>query len=572
MIITFAAFSSNAESAPPARTQKPGQNSTPLAKAQAAYTQGNFDEAIKNYRKHLRSYRADFNTWNLLGTAYYHTGQAEKALEYLRYAAPRTTQRSHNAYYQGLAYLALNKLRLARQRLQTAANFNDEFGEKAAYELAVIEFNARQKDAATYWVKFYQQRYAKGPNAKTIDEMALRLNSEQMTMTYKGNDKVDMDDALYRYHSWSLSPRTHYWLAQLGYEYANGSEQNPVPGGGLTTGTYEDQALLARAGIGIGPVRKDQYTSWAGYHYNQRWVTDTNRLLDYFEAPTDIEYLPYRADVMERRHQVLGEVTADVHPMATVGAFAKIEFARVGSTYFPSPEDQDLRKVFRMSDSTLIVPWARFNYMKRYQTDVHLYLRKELNEDMPESSNKTYNIFDDGEKAMSLGVNQRVDLPEYKLWLNFSLFRYEFIYNDTWFDFTRLGFAGAANYEFYRNFFVRGLLATYSDDYKVPRLKQFSCSYVPDATGGDAPSTSPLQCQRKDTGLIYQAGIYWNYTQFYQLSSVVTFTENRNSQQKIFDRTKFGVVIMGSMAFPNITGTIQRAEKFSDVIETKETD
>lgn len=562
-------LSSNAESAKRAQKSPPAN---PLQKAQVAYTQGDFDDAIKNYRAYLRANRGDFNAWNMLGTAYYHTGQVNLALEYLKYAAPRTTQRAHNFFYQGLCQLALGRQRTAKQKFQSAAYFNDEYGVKAAFELATLEYNARQKDAAVYWTTFYQQKFASGPHIKAINEMATNLREGKFGPPVPGNEKVERDEALFKYHSWSLSQRPHYWFAQLGYRYANGTEQNPDLRKGVVTSPNEDQALLINGGVGIGPVRKDQYSTWAGYHYNQSWVTDSGRLADYLESPTDIEYLPYRADIMERRHQLLGEVSADIAPYGSVGAFAKVEFARVGSSYFPSPEEQDLRKVFRMSDSTLLVPWAQISYLQRYQTSLHLYMRKELNDDIPEYSNKTYNLFDEGDKAISLGINQRANFPEYKLWANLAIFRYEFIYNDTWFDFTRLGFTASAEYEFYRGLFVHGLIGTYTDSYQVPRLKQVACSYLPADNPASNDSGVPLNCMRKDTGLIYQGGIYWNYNDFYRLSGLVTFTENRNPQQKIFDRTKLGFLGMATIAFPESRKVIERTDRYTDTIGYKDAD
>ena len=76
------------------------------ALGRAKFTQKKYDEAIDLFRKHLRRAPKDYNVWNQLGAAYYHTGQPRKALRYLKHVEKTTTEKSYNYYYQGLCYLA----------------------------------------------------------------------------------------------------------------------------------------------------------------------------------------------------------------------------------------------------------------------------------------------------------------------------------------------------------------------------------------------------------------------------------------------------------------------------------
>ena len=51
--------------------------------ASVALSSKKYDQAIKILRAHLKKNPKDYNTWSILGVAYYHTGQARQSLKYL---------------------------------------------------------------------------------------------------------------------------------------------------------------------------------------------------------------------------------------------------------------------------------------------------------------------------------------------------------------------------------------------------------------------------------------------------------------------------------------------------------
>jgi len=171
-----------------------------LGKAQAEFSKQNYDEAVNLYRKHLRAYKTDYNAWNQLAAAYYHTGLPRRALRYFKQVEKKTTDRSHNYYYQGLCYEALELPDQARAYLQSAAQVADEYGSRATFELASLEYNARDRDKAGFWLNQYLARYPGGVYRSRATQMVQSLQTGLWIPNIRGVEKPDMEKALYRYN------------------------------------------------------------------------------------------------------------------------------------------------------------------------------------------------------------------------------------------------------------------------------------------------------------------------------------------------------------------------------------
>jgi len=160
--------------------------------------------------------------------------------------------------------------------------------------------------------------------------------------------------------------------------------------------------------------------------------------------------------------------------------------------------------------------------------------------------------------------------PDYKLDTNIEVFRYEFIYNDYWLDYTREGAIVSAEYEVLPRWYATGLIGMYDDKYQLGRLKFGSCSNKPAASAGGEVSSAPVQCLRTDSGLMYQGGAYWNWTQFSRLSATFLVVTNSNAKQKEFASRKQSLNISFSMAFPSVKRVDRFVNRFADSAFTKE--
>lgn len=562
----------------------------PSALAQGSYAaagrqkfnERKYDEAVDLFRKHLRRAPSDYSTWNQLGAAYFHTGQPRKALRYLKQVERLTSDKSYNYYYQGLCFLASEQPDKAQEYFQfIALKFTDEYGSRATFEMASIEYNLENASRAYYWAQLYLQRYPNGVYRSAAMNIMQLASQGDFSKKFDGVEKPDIERALFKYNKLSLSPKPHYWLLDIGSQYIDIAGQEPDPKGGIKPRNSNSMAAIVNASIGAGPLRQGDMTVFGGYNYRQKWNTDTDRISTYGEDFTDISYFPLRGDLLERRHQFYGDFRRDIGKGFFYGIFGRYELARIGSTVFPGPDDAELRKVLSISDTSLFIPWIGAAYNGNMRTLLYLYMRKEINSDSPEHSNKTYDLgisssSGGGQPILSFGISHDIELPKSKTNLNIEMFRYEFIYNDYWLDYKRNGFFASADHELLPRWFIYGLFGYYRDEYILPRLKLKPCGTQPNPTtaGGQTPGNNipsrANECSRNDTGTLIQAGVWWNWTQFQRFSADLQMVENKNPAQQEFEESRLLIQFQYTMAFPSVKRVTRFVNRYADTAFTKE--
>jgi hypothetical protein len=533
--------------------------------AQEEFVKGNYDLSIKNYQLHLKKNRKDFDVWNELAASFYHTGVPDKALGILKKVATRTTQKSYNNYYQGLCYQALENIKLARIHFTRGAAYNDEYASRSIFELATIEYNKGNGRNAQYWLYQYRTRFPQGVYIILVGNMEKSLQTGILLKGISGNKKPDMEQALYKYNRLSLSETPHFWYFQLGFEAREGLQADPAPDqkSGIKNQEFGEQELVINTGIGVGPIRSKNATTYVGYNYKQNWITNFDRIQVYMDDPGDFSYFPFRPDLLERRHQFFADFGLNLPKQTFIGIYGEQEFKRIGSELFKGPDDfEGGSKVQNVSRTVTLIPRAGINYLQNFQTLVFIFMRKELNEEAPEFSNKTYSLFNK-ETVLSYGLSHRMGFDEIGLNINLDIFRFDFIYNDQWLDYTRTGFIFAMEYEFISNFKVGVSGTYYSDLYQVAPLKQNSCTFT-QASGNNAAATEPQRCQRVDTGTIYSAGLQWNYSTFQNFSLKYIMSENKNPDQAVYNRTEATYYFMYTLAFPGTDRVFRLINKFSE--------
>jgi tetratricopeptide (TPR) repeat protein len=535
-----------------------------LKRAQAEFAAENYDRAIALYRQYLRNNRQHWDVYSQIGAAYYHAGLPRKGLSYLNRVAKMAQQKSFNYLYQGLSYDVLGRKDLAQRFWLSASAVPDVYGGQAAFELAALEYNSRNMARANQWLNFYLTRHPTGPHVKQAQQMLMNLREGRFTGPVEGIKRPDLEAAVFRYNSWSLFDRPHFWSMQLGYQLDFGTQKNPDNDVGIRAVQYQDQGILTNASLGFGPIRSGNAEGVAGYSYRQGWMTDTERVLEFFEDPTNISYQPFQLDLMERRHQLFGDYRRIFGDHFLMGVYGTFEYMSSGSRF---SGDSILAQVLDVAETTLLVPWVGVTYLQNFSTLFYLYLRKELNSDAPEYSNKTYQLFGEA-PAASAGLSHYMGFPKYRLDLSVELFQYEFIYNDYWLDFSRLGGIFRLRYEFLRNFFVHGFAGFYNDEYKVPVLKHGSCEFTPESRSSGDPR--PKQCPRNDQGMLYQAAVYYNWSPSFRLDLSYTHVANASPSQEVYDRTSNIVLFTATMAFPTVERALRYTNRFTEVLFRKD--
>ena len=149
----------DAKSAPePSQTRSIAPTNT-IQAARAEFAKGQWDTAITLYRRHLRAVPNDYQAWNQLAAAYYHSGQVRSALNTLQRLQRNSPDRSFNYFYQGMCLAVLSGDKSALKHWEFAAYWQDEFGARATYELGAAHYRAGDDGKAKQWLTTYIQKF-----------------------------------------------------------------------------------------------------------------------------------------------------------------------------------------------------------------------------------------------------------------------------------------------------------------------------------------------------------------------------------------------------------------------------
>lgn len=555
-----------------------GNAATILQNARNQFTTLNFDKAIESYKAYLRILPHDYAAWGQLGAAYYHAGQPRRAQQTLQRVEQLTPERSYNYYYQGLCFSLLGMEKVAQRYWEYAGWFNDESGSKATIELAVSVYKEKEDAKAKYLASSYLQRFPQGSQKAIAQSIIQSLESGKRLDAIQADERPDPDLTLYKYNRLSLFNVPHFWSIQTGILSDEAQGYQPSESGALDQKEEGNYAFLVNASLGIGPIRKKYATAFAGYSYRQHWDTDLDVLTNWFSDPFNLQAFPIRGDLLERSHQLFGDIRRQFTDQLFLGAYARVDYQRAGSSFFPSPDDNDLRIVVSMTDTTMLIPWLGWAWTDDQRSLAYLYIRKEIHNNSPDHSNKTYDFTGDtGERAISFGLSHSMEFPAWQLSGSIEAFQYEFIFNDFWLDYTRKGAILGADYIIWKGLGVNAAVGFYEDGYKLPRIKQGDCS-----SNGGIPTSNPSslkladdnpvsKCNRSDSGTLMQAGVYWSQNANLRFSGSYLMVEN-SSGMKEYSESRNVIRFDVTWAFPGVKRVSRMTDRFADIAFTKDTD
>jgi tetratricopeptide (TPR) repeat protein len=553
------------------RSSPQAQGMALLQKARDEFAKGNFDIVINTYQKYLRLNPRDYVAWGKLGAAYYHAGQPRKAQKTLQRIERYDPERSYVYYYQGMCFSLIGMESTAQKYWEYAGWFPDEYGGKATLELAVSTYKGKEYPKARFLAASYLRRF---PNATTGKDVALKilksLESNTPLDDIKAEDRPDPEMAIFKYNNWSLFKSPHFWLVQLGAINAVSSGYEPTDTGEIGSRESELSAFLVNSSLGLGPIREKYATAFAGYSYRQKWNIESDAFSNWLSDFTNLQMFPLRGDQLERTHQFFGDVRRQFLDQLYAGTYARLEYSRIGSSFFPSPDDENLKVVISTTDAQLLIPWVGWSWDETMRTLFYFYFKKEIHNNSPDHSNKSWSFGqDDTDFAMSYGLTHVMDLPQYQLGLNFEVFQNEFIFNDYYLDYTRKGGIIGVDYNVWKNLNTFAAYGMYQDNYKLPRLKQGDCGSQGAKSTGDTPTVN--LCTRSDTGTLMQVGLYWNYSANLRFTGSYQMVEN-SSVMKEFSESANTIRLDATWAFPGVKRVSRMMDRFADLAFTKDTE
>ncbi|MEZ4743273.1 MAG: hypothetical protein R3B45_12650 [Bdellovibrionota bacterium] len=555
----------------------PASNTTLLVKANNAFTDKEYDKAIKLYRKIIRKNKKDYNAWNNLAASYFHSGLPRRALRYFKYTENKTNLKSFNYFYQGLCYDALEMRSKARIYFKKAAHYLDSYGARSMFELGVTDYQRKKKEKAAHWLNLYVQRFPRGKYYQDALYILQSIRQGRHLKEVKGIERPNMNDALYKYNKLSLYPIPHYWATQIGFESNDIELQEKNDDGTFHKRQDSQQFILANAGIGVGPIQKAKGTVWAGYTYRQFWGTNTDRINTYFDDPGDFEYQPFRPDLLERHHQLYTDARIELPWKLFAGAYGRLEYARIGSRLYTGPEIQSIDpSVLEISNTSLLIPWIGYAWTPNMRTIAYAYFRKEVNLESPEFSVQSYTFQADSSEQVpiSLGLKHHASIPKYNLDIEAEAYSYNFIANDPWLDFNKLGGSLSIEHQIMPRLYINAKGGYYQDSYALEILRIGTCDKKVDITTGDQDNANSenrqfQSCKRTDGGYSIKLGAHWNYSQFHRIEGNFTIIDNSNPNQPEFDSHQTTYMLIATMAFPSVTRVDRIINRFADNTFTK---
>ncbi|MBP9706655.1 MAG: hypothetical protein KBD78_03365 [Oligoflexales bacterium] len=488
----------------------------------------------------------------LMAAAYFHIGLPIRALYFLKRCEKTSLTPSYNAYYQGMSFYFLEKLPTAKALLSRASQYSDLYASNALFELAIIEYHQKEFNQAANGFRMYLAKYPNGPYAQKAMTGLKSIQRRVYLRHLFGIAYPNADIATFKYNPLSLFDFQHFWLLGIATGYTESHEKDPVSsnGGGvlLKNTAALDYFLETQASFGIGPFTSTSNVVFAGYNYRQRWLTTPDRVQLYFEDITDFEYFLYRPDLLVRTHEFYLDYSRELFTDLFVGAYTKIGYTRMGSSFLTTPEDTEIQKSITIGQSQLLMPWVRSPINDYIDVMIYAYLNKNLNEEAPEFSHKTFE-FGGNSPSISFGGRGIFNYPAISLKLNLEIFRFNYTYNDYWLDSRKEGVLVEAENEFLPSWHLKGSLGMYGDTYSVQQLKAGPCQSQETRRSN---SDRPTPCWRTDQGFFYSAELYWNYTNFTRYAISYEFLENKNPNLTQFDQNIQTLTFSANIAFPDV--------------------
>lgn len=535
-----------------------------LKQAREAFKAENYDLAITLYQKYLAKRKKRYDVWAQLAAAYFHTGLADKCLSIMKRYRKRIRIRSYRDYYVGLAHKFLGNDDLASKAFTQASRARDPYGERALFELGLLAYHRRDLDRAEDVFINYARNYPRGRYSREVLKLSRSIEFGRYLKDIRGVLPKNPELAVYKYNSLSLSPEPpHYWAIELGGLLSLRTAQDAT-NEGLKSRSDVNQGLVVDGAIGLGPIRNGKTVSTAGYRYQQRWLSTTDRIDTFLADPTDIELQPFQTDLLQRTHSLHGDVTYKPVDVFGLGLYTRLEFVRIGSAVSLQSEEVDpvpLDEALSIRSTSLFVPWVGLFYADNFFTKAYLYFRKEINDDSTALSNKTFELIDEP-FTLSFGFTQGLGFPEVNTFASLDLFVYEFIYNDFLEDYQRIGGLARIETEFVPSLIVDLSAGYYQDTYFEDTVRSSGCqTVIVDRQNQGAPQ-NPSRCPRDDTGWMLEFRLHWDYSDHGRVSFLYNFVQNSNAQLAEFESTKQDIRLTWQMAFPAPSSVQSIVEKY----------
>ena len=455
-----------------------------LRSANEAFSKKDFRRAEKLYQNALTAEPKNPNIPIFLGAVYYYLGNYEKAVAQVKSSLPKTNQKALGNYIRGLASFRLNKHKAAITALRKSAKYDDVYGSRAIYALAVVFYGKKKKEESHYWASLYLKKFPKATYTDEAEAILKALRKNDFSKTFF-LDRKGMRSA--RAGGW-FNEQLYFGYGSIGYEYAI-ERQARVS---LNTASKNNESLIlsAKAGLGFGPYSTPAGQIGLGYHYDQDWYATKEQFRYYIKDPTDLNYFPHQGHLLVRTHRLFVDYRSPRLGRFNLGIYFSNIFRRGGSSF---NRIRALKRVFSLEKSTRIIPWLGLQWGKGHFSKFYLLLENTISEEDPDRSRQSHSLFGGNGTYVSIGLKHSADFSAYQSKLDGAFYRYKLVYEDPWQDRVRLGFYGS--YEWYGLPPVSLILHYHSikDSYRLDVIRSRQCGLLVSGSEGTDQDEKPKQ-------------------------------------------------------------------------------
>ena len=517
-----------------------------LKEANEAYINSEYPSALELYRKYLRTRPKDADAWTLAAACYQHLSQPNRALKILKKVSSKTKLKSQNLFYQGLAYDATNRIKLARRYFKLVANKNDSFSSLAIFELFTLEYESLNKKEAIRWLKTYQKKFPMGPHITFVNDYLTKIKNDEI-FEVKESQRWAYRRNFYIYSPTSIFALEHWWGVELGFNYAVYTEVAPdlVPSDKLQKQAYEEFGPKLKLTLGVGPFITGDVRYWFGYNYIQYWLSDSVRVSRYLEDMTNISQFPFRTDLLERQHQGLFRFYAPLTSKLSLKLHSELNVTNTGSSLSSASDRPELQSSRNINSGYLVVPSIQWNLSTNNEAEFYFYMKKNIDRESKDLSYKTYEIFDFDKFFTSFGLSYHHVFVDYRANVWADAYRFQYLSNDPWEDRNIMGITITADKKWSNfKFAVRGSL--YQANYERSITQTGDCN-----SSNAINANESTNCLRQDTGMLGQGGV--SYTFFNKHTAFITASVKTVSSPntKVYDQDRVSVQFGYTTGFPD---------------------
>jgi hypothetical protein len=563
-IVITLGFQFSAQSAFAAPWEKLKDHQAPLTEAETKlanlFSEKKFSQLIQSARLQLRKNPDHPFVWYLLAVSYFHVGDFKQSVTILRSMRKLTKDTSYADLYLGLNYKYLDSIDQSRQFFRRGAENRGEFARHCLLESAILEWEQEQPAQALSKLQDYLRQYPRSRDRRGVQELAKKIemtktsNPEDLAKLWKRLAIKPLQDGeeMYRNHPFSMIAKPHMWYARTGTKYGTLETKYPIFDG-LTPGKLANlkttqQALYGDLGFALGPIRVQNSQVTAGYTYQTEWYTTEERINAYSDDYSDLDYFPFRPDLMERRHVLYADLQRVLLKPLHFGLFGRMEFAKIGSRLFPGPEDTQINRALNVEDTFLLVPYLQWSLNKDWTLVPYLYFFKLVNQDEPDFSQKSYSF--EETPSFSFGSTLHWQYKPLSYRSSLRLYQNEAVFNDYWLDYKQIGLQWQQAADLKYGFSWQTGLEYSQRNYILDRPQVTGCGASAGTTADGSPI--PKNCGRKQNGLAINLALYWHLSQQMRFEGLYRSQQRDNPGQKENDwnykEYSFGIAI----GFPDI--------------------